>query len=102
MRRVRRQRLAGAVLIGALAAGCTTVQFTIGSGPPGPIVEEKRSDAVFTIATERVENVSERCPNGALRITESTTPLDAAATLLTLGLWWPRTIVYECRSEVTG
>src|SRR5262245_18016015 len=102
MRRVRMQRLAGAVLTVALATGCTTLQFSVGSGPAGTVVEEKRNDVVFAIATARIEKVSERCPNGALRITESTTPLDAAATLLTLGLWWPRTIVYECRGEVTG
>jgi len=102
MRRVRMQRLAEAMLTVALATGCTTLQFTVGSGPAGRIVEEKRNDSVFTLATERVESVSERCPNGALRITETTTPVDAVSTLFTLGLWWPRTIIYECRGEVTG
>ena len=33
---------------------------------------------------------------------ETTTPVDAVSTLFTLGLWWPRTITYECRGEVTG
>jgi hypothetical protein len=95
--RARRRGVAIAALIGTAASGCTTLHVETGSGPAGPIVEEHRSDWLFAIAAEHVEDVRGRCPNGVVRIVETTTAPDALVTVATLGLLWRRTIRYECR-----
>jgi hypothetical protein len=91
-----------AALIAALAAGCTTLRLEVGGGATGAEVTERRGDWLFALGEERIEDVNARCPSGPLRITETTTALDAVTTVVTLGLYWPRTVVYECRAQVAS
>lgn len=95
----RTRRRAGVVLLAAiLAAGCATLRFEIDPAAGGTSkAKSRRSVWLFDVASERVEDVRRHCPNGAVQITEATTALDAVSTLLTLGLWWPRTTFYDCR-----
>jgi hypothetical protein len=95
--RAGRRGVAIATLIGIATSGCTTLHVETGSGPAGARVEEQRSDWLFAVAAERVEDVRDRCPHGVLRIVETTTAPDALVTAATLGLLWRRTIRYECR-----
>jgi hypothetical protein len=77
-------------------SGCFTISYETGRFGGG---EEVRKDADFYFWGLKGEydfSLSELCPNGVSQFRNQATFVDGLLTLITLGIYSPRTVVFEC------
>lgn len=80
--------------------GCNTLRIEVSDAPVGTVVEDRHDYWVWGgFPTDVRVDLHEACPQGTVAIEESIRVRDAAATLLTLTIWSPRTATYHCRRE---
>jgi Bor protein len=85
-------------LVGALALGCYTMRFEV-EGPPrsdNQRVHQRKAFFLWGLAPTREIDAQRICPQGVQAIVEETTFGDGFFSLITLGIYSPRTSVYYC------
>ena len=92
----------GAVIVAvAAAAGCFSpegghgLRFDLVRETPASTVTETKSFFLWGLLPTRHVDVLDKCPHGAVAISERTAA--TAAAVPTLGLWSWRTVTYHCR-----
>jgi len=85
-----------AVLLGALLCGCYTVRYTTGQNPGGSHHEEGANFFLWGLVGEKSVNLDTICPQGVARWKNQATFLDGFLSVITLGIYEPRTITVDC------
>jgi hypothetical protein len=85
------------VLAAALLCGCNSLNFEVADAPVGKVVTERKSFFFWGLTPERRVDVSTYCPDGAKAVQEETTFGDGFLSLITLGIYSPRSSTYLCR-----
>ena len=83
-----------------LSSACHTMSFDVADGPAGKIVYERKSFYFWGLTPTHNVDVLQHCPDGAVTISEETTPVDVLYGALTLGIWSPRSSYYHCAAGV--
>ena len=97
------QGLAVLILLGSLPGlGCYTMRFEIQEDVPTEVVRDRKAFFLWGLAPTKRVDVSEHCPNGAAAVVENTTFGDGMLTLITLGIYAPRSTWYHCVSAGGG
>lgn len=77
--------------------GCNSLNFEIADVPTGDVKHERKSYFLWGLAPTRLVDVSEHCPRGAKAVKEETNFGDGFLTLITLGIYSPRSSTYICQ-----
>lgn len=96
MTRLRPLALAAALCATAALAGCHTVRYETGRRASARHVEQKHHFFFWGLKGHPVIDLEAACPEGAARWSNSATAADWLASVVTLGIWSPRTVVIEC------
>lgn len=92
-----RLRTAAAALCAAAAlAGCHTVRYQTGRPASPRKVEQTHHFFLWGLVGKPVVDLDAACPEGAARWSNHSTAGDWLASVVTLGLWSPRTVTIEC------
>jgi len=90
------------IVLGALLlalGGCHSMRFEVSDGPHGEVVHHRKSFWLWGLAPTREVDVSAHCPAGVAAVREETSFSDGFFSLLTLGIWEPRSSWYYCLEE---
>ncbi len=87
--------LAGVILL----SGCYTVRYTTNQEIGGSHHEEGASFFLWGLVGEKNVNLDTICPQGVARWYNQATFLDGFLSIITLGIYVPRTIVVECAGQ---
>lgn len=85
-----------ALLAAATLAGCHTVQYQTGRPASVRKVEQTYHFFFWGLKGKPVVDLDAACPEGAAQWTNKSTVGDWFASVLTLGVWSPRTVIIEC------
>lgn len=91
-----------ALSLALMLGACHTMRFDISHLPTAavaPPIEEWNSYWLGGVTPLIDVDVSQKCPNGAVAIRESTTFLNGLVAFVTLGIYTPRTSWYYCRAR---
>lgn len=77
-------------------AGCQTVQYRTGRPASARHVEQKHHFFFWGLKGKAVVDLETACPEGVARFSNQATAGDWFASVVTLGIWSPRTVVVEC------
>lgn len=89
----------GAAALLLCTTGCQTVHYTTGRSAGGGRVQQNAPFFLWGLVGTKVVNMNEVCPEaGAARWQNQQTFLDGFLSVITLGIYSPRTIVIECAS----
>ena len=86
------------LLIALPGLGCHTMHFNVQEGTRAEVVRDRKAFFFWGLAPTHEVDVSEHCPNGVLAVVENTTFGDVMLTLITLGIYSPRSSWFECAS----
>jgi len=90
-------RVAAAALCLALCA-CHTIRFDLSHDPvAGDPIEDRKDFYWWALYPTMRVDVSQFCPQGALRVVEENAFTDIVLSGFTLGIYTPRTSFYFCR-----
>lgn len=93
-----RQLLCWLVVAGLCASpACHTMRFEVSGEPHTSVVTEHKSFFFWGLAPTMEVDVKEKCPAGVVAVEEEESFSDGFLSLLTLGLWAPRSSKYYCR-----
>jgi hypothetical protein len=94
---VPRLRSAAVALCAAAAlAGCHTVRYQTGRPASARKVEQTHHFFFWGLKGKPVVDLDAACPEGVARWTNKSDALDWLASVGTLGIWSPRTVIVEC------
>lgn len=96
--RTRRRAILLTVLALALGA-CNTMRFEVADGPTGAEIRDRKAYFLWGLTPAIREDMREHCPAGVAQIREQTTFGDGALSIVTLGIYSPRTSHYTCLEE---
>jgi hypothetical protein len=94
-RRTCRAAILLAFLLGQ--AGCALRFELAPETPHDRVVTERKPFFLWGLLPTQTCAVTDRCPKGAVAIAEEITGTDAALTVVTFGLYSPRSTTYYCR-----
>lgn len=77
-------------------AGCQTVQYRTGRPASARHVVQTHHFFFWGLRGKAVVDLEAACPEGVARFRNQATAGDWFASVLTLGIWSPRTVVVEC------
>jgi hypothetical protein len=91
-------RLARSCLVSLLVSlsGCHALTFDLVDAPHVSVVTERNAFFFGGLFPRRHGDALARCPHGVAKIREETTFGDGVISLLTLGVYTPRTSHYHC------
>jgi hypothetical protein len=75
---------------------CNSLRFDISEAPSAGAVTERKSFFLWGLAPTRVVDVSTHCPQGVKTVKEETNVVDGLLTLITIGIYSPRSSTYVC------
>ncbi len=90
-----KQLLLTLLLVGTLS-GCHTMRFNVSRDASTPPISVMKSYFIYGLVPTRKIDLAQYCPNGTAAIVEDTTFLDGFCSIITLGIWTPRTSLYYC------
>jgi hypothetical protein len=80
-----------------MASGCYNVTYIAKTRMPAAAVHEEKMDFfVFGLVGEHDIQAGQRCPTGVARINTVQTPMNVFLTIITLGIYSPRTAKISC------
>jgi hypothetical protein len=85
-----------ALCAAGLLAGCHTVRYQTARPASARHVEQKHHFFFWGLKGKPVVDLDAACPEGVARWTNHATPGDWLASVVTLGVWSPRTVDIEC------
>ena len=94
-------RIAMTALAVAVLAGCHTMRFELVNEEPARVVYDRKSFFLWGLVATKVVDVSVYCPGGVAAIREETRFSDGLGSLVTLGIWKPRSSWYYCLQEAS-
>ena len=87
------------VLVVVAMTGCHTMRFGVEDGHAHNVVKERRNFYFWGLTPELQIDVSRHCPSGAVAVKDEQTFVDGLLSLITLGIYAPRTSEYHCRGN---
>lgn len=79
-----------------LAVGCNTLHFEISEQPAARVETESKTYYLWGLFPEVKVDASRFCPDGVAAIREETRFVDGFFSVITLGLYSPRSTTYHC------
>ena len=79
-----------------LLSGCHTVRYQTGRPASPRKVEQTHHFYFWGLKGKPVVDLDAACPEGVARWSSQSTAGDWFASVLTIGIWSPRTVVIEC------
>jgi hypothetical protein len=83
---------------GALA-GCHTMRFDVADASGAQVVYDRKSFFLWGLVPTQEVDVGQHCPHGVAAVREETRFSDGFFSLITLGIWDPRSSWYYCLPE---
>lgn len=83
-------------LVLALACGCQTVSYRTGLAPTGQRYEARLDYYVLGLVGEHEIDLDLVCPTGQAAWRSRHSAMDVLFSIVTLGIWTPRTVTVEC------
>lgn len=93
---MRKRGVIFAIVVAAVLGGCYTVRYTTGQSPGGTHHEEGANFFLWGLVGEKSLNLETICPQGVARWQNQATFLDGFLSVITLGIYEPRTITVDC------
>ena len=93
---MRKRRVIFVIAAALMLGGCYTVRYTYGKNPDGAHHEEGATFFLWGLVGEKMLNLDTICPQGVARWQNQATFLDGFLSVITLGIYEPRTITVEC------
>jgi uncharacterized protein YceK len=85
-----------ALCAAGLLSGCHTVRYQTERPASARHVEQKHHFFFWGLKGKPVVDLDAACPEGVSRWSNQATAADWLASVVTLGVWSPRTVVIEC------
>ena len=89
-------RSIGVLLLILGLSGCYTMRFEVANEPHTQVVYDRKSFFFWGLVPTREVDVSAYCPAGVEAVREETRFSDVLFSLITLGVWEPRSSWYYC------
>ena len=83
-------------------SGCHTMRFEVSNEPHTQIVSHRKSFFFWGLTPRREMDVTQFCPDGVAAIREQTRFSDGLFSVMTLGIWQPRSSWYYCLGRGSG
>jgi len=78
-------------------SGCHTMRFEVSDEPHSKVVYDRKSFFLWGLTPRKEVDVSVHCPAGVAAVREETRFSDGLLSVITLGIWQPRSSWYYCR-----
>jgi len=92
-------RLLSTLFLLLTAIGCHTIRFEVVNEPHSQVIYDRKSFFFWGLTPTKEVDVSEHCPAGVAAIREETRFSDGFFSVITVGIWKPRSSWYYCLRE---
>jgi hypothetical protein len=79
--------------------GCHTMRFEVANEPHSRVVYDRKSFFLYGLVPTKQVDVARHCPAGVAAVREETRFSDGFFSVVTLGIWQPRSSWYYCLDE---